>query len=93
MSVSFSSRLVVPDEVLVQEMDGEIALLDLRSSNYFGLNETGAAIWNAVTRSASIQGAFDELLTEYDVEPTHLREELERLLEKLLTRGLLQVAR
>lgn len=92
MSISFSSRLVVPDDVLVQEMDGEIALLDLRSSYYFGLNESGTAIWNAVTRSESIQGAFEQLLTEYEVEPAHLREELEKLLEKLLTKGLLQVA-
>ncbi len=93
MTVSFASRLVVPADVLVQELDGEIALLDLRSSNYFGLNESGSAIWHAVTRSESIERAFEELLTEYDVEPSHLKEELEVLLEKLLARGLLQVAR
>lgn len=93
MSLSFSTCLVVPGDVLVQELDSELALLDLRSSNYFGLNETGTAIWKAVTRSASIQEAFEELLAEYDVEPTHLREEVEKLVETLLSKGLLQVAR
>lgn len=92
MSLPFSQRLAVPDNVMFRELEGESVILDLDSESYFGLDEVGTRMWLAVTAAASIQEAFDALAQEYEVEPDTLRHDLDELLATLLERGLLEVA-
>ena len=39
--VTLSSRLVIPDDVLFQELNREAVILDLASARYFGLDDVG----------------------------------------------------
>jgi hypothetical protein len=90
-SISPTSRVIVPENVLVKELDGEAVLLDLKSETYFGLDETGMRMWQVLTTSSSIQGAYELLLDEYDVAPVTLQNDLNKLLSQLVEQGLLQV--
>ena len=92
MSTSFTQRLSVPDNVLFRELEGESVILDLDSEQYFGLDEVGTRMWQAVTEADSIQAAHDALLDEYEVEADTLRTDLSELLDTLLARGLIEVA-
>ncbi len=92
MSISFAERLVQPREVLVQEMDGESVLLHVGTGEYFGLDETGCAMWTALTSSPSIQAAFETVLDTFDVEHARLEADLTALIEQLLSHGLLEIA-
>jgi hypothetical protein len=92
MSISFSSRLSVPDAVLIRTLgDGESVILALDSDNYFGLNASGTRMWNALTTAPSIQAAYETLLKEYEVEPQQLRHDLEELIAKLLASDLVHL--
>lgn len=91
MAVSYSRAVSVPAGVLIKEVGGEAAIVNLDNSKYFGLDEVGTDFWNALTASESIQQAYDTLLAEYDVEPEILTEELSRLLDELLKHGLLEL--
>lgn len=83
-------RIRAAADVLVQELDGEAVLLDLKSGNYFGLDEVGTRFWTLLTTEPSPQVAFDQLLTEYDVAPDRLRADLEDLLKRLLEHRLVE---
>ena len=48
-------------------------------------------MWTVLTESDSIQNAYQTLLTEYDVEATQLRQDLEELLKKLLENELILI--
>jgi hypothetical protein len=91
MPMSFDSRLRIPDDVLVSELDGESVLLNLRSESYFGLDEMGTRIWELL-KSESIQRVYDTLLADYDVDPEMLRVDLSELLDNLVQQGLVEVA-
>jgi len=91
MPLSFTQRVSVPDNVMFRELDGESVILDLDSESYFGLDEVGTRIWQAVTEAATIQDAFDTLSAEYEVAPDTLRDDLNKLLGTLLDRGLIEV--
>ena len=91
MSLIFSARLTVPSHVLVRQVENESVLLNLTSERYFGLDEVGTRMWTALTTSPSIQAAYDTLIAEYEVEDARLRQNLEELVEKLVTNGLLEV--
>lgn len=93
MTIPFETKIVIPEDTLINMVDGEAVILSLKSERYFGLNKVGARMWTVLTTSASIQAAYDALLAEYNVEAERLRRDLNELLEKLLERGLIEIDR
>lgn len=87
--VMFSDTVSVPSHVLVRFLDKEAVLLNIETERYFGLDETGARMWQLATTEANIDAAYQALLREYDVDAQTLREHLSELLEKLADNGLL----
>ena len=89
--VMFGDKVSVPGHVLVRFLDKEAVLLNIETERYFGLDETGARMWQLATTAANIDAAYQALLNEYDVDAQTLREHLSELLEKLADNGLLTV--
>jgi hypothetical protein len=89
--VTFGDKVSVPGHVLVRFLDKEAVLLNIETERYFGLDETGARMWQLATTSTNIDAAYQALLNEYDVDAQTLREHLSELLEKLADNGLLTV--
>src|SRR3984893_1629595 len=87
--VMFGEKVSGPGHVLVRFLDKEAVLLNIETERYFGLDETGARIWQLATTAASVDAAYQALLNEYDVDAEQLRAHLSDLLEKLVDNGLL----
>jgi hypothetical protein len=92
MSVPFSAKVRVPDDVLLSELDGESVLLKLKSESYFGLDVVGTRMWELLLASDSVDAAFQALLNEFDVSADQLRADMSALLDRLVEQGLLEVA-
>jgi hypothetical protein len=88
---SFSDRVEVPKDVLVRFVEKETMLLNLETECYYGLDETGTRMWQVVTAAPNIEKSYEELLSEFDVEPELLRQHFSNLLERLADLGLLRV--
>jgi hypothetical protein len=82
----------VPEHVLVRTVDRELVLLNLDNEEYYGLDETGAAVWAALDSAPTIGAAVDQLLEQFDVEREVLAGDVERLLAELDARGLVEIA-
>jgi len=91
MSVPFTYQVTAAANVLVREVDGEAVLLNLNNKSYFGLDETGTHMWGVLTKSASIQEAYDTLLADYDVSPKQLSNDLQAFITHLQQSGLINV--
>lgn len=93
MQQSHTMKLVQPQDVLVQQVaDGESVLLHISSGEYFGLDRMGQIMWSSLTTSESVQAAYDQLLARFEVEPERLEADLQALIEKLLSHGLVEEA-
>ena len=92
MSISFDSKVRIPDDVLVSQLDGESVLLKLKSECYFGLDEIGTRIWDLLLSSDSIEHACETVLSEFDIDPAQFRADLTELLDSLVQQGLIEVA-
>jgi hypothetical protein len=90
MNFSFSDRVEVPKDVLVRFVEKETVLLNLDTECYYGLDETGTRMWQVVTAAPSIEKAYAELLSEFDVEAELLRQHFSDLLGRLADLGLLR---
>ena len=88
--LSFSDHVEVPKHVLVRFLEKESVLLNLETECYYGLDETGTRMWQRVTSAPSIDNAYAELLSEFDVEAEMLRQHLAELLGRLVDLGLLR---
>ena len=52
---------------------------------------TLSSFWQVLTTTGTIQEAYDLLLSEYDVEPDDLRQDISGLLDKLIDHGLVEI--
>ena len=93
MSISFSDRVNIPDDVLISNLQEESVILNLDSERYFGLDAVGTRILSVLTTSDSIEDAYNMLVQEYDVDGQVLRQDLLALVEDLVDKGLVQVSR
>lgn len=91
MDVPFTSRVVVPDDVLERGIGNESILLNLNNENYYGLDEVGRHFWETLEASASIQEAYDKLLSEFDVDESTLRADLTEFVGTLAEQGLIEL--
>ncbi len=91
MTISFSDRVRVPDDVLISNLQEESVILNLDSERYFGLNDVGTRILTLLNTSDSIEAAYEKLAQEYDVDKEVLRKDLLTLVENLLEQGIVQI--
>jgi hypothetical protein len=70
----------------------EAVILNLKTELYLGLNPVGTRIWTVLHGAPSIQAAYESLLTEFDVAPEQLRQDMDELLDQLLAQGLIELA-
>ena len=90
--MDLNKTIIFSDNVFAQEVDGEMVLLDMNSENYFGLDEVGTSIWQAIEAcEGGLQCVLERLLDEYDVEEEVLKKDLADFVGKLLESGLIEV--
>jgi Coenzyme PQQ synthesis protein D (PqqD) len=92
MNISFDQRVSLPRDVLISNVQDESVILNLDTERYFGLDEVGTRFLSLLSKSDSIQKAYEALLDEYDVEPELLRRDLTGLLTQLVEQGLVQLS-
>lgn len=82
----------MPPHVLLQQVGEESVLLNLEKESYFGLDPVGTRMWQALTKAATVEDAYQELLAGYEVDADRLRQDLAGLIEKLVENGLLETS-
>lgn len=92
MAISFADRVTTSPDVMFRTVGDEAVLLNLKTELYMGLDPVGTRMWDLLTKSASIEEAFDALLTEYDVEADRLRTDLEKFIDRLIEKELIEVS-
>jgi len=73
---------------VARAVDEELVLVPLRNNvadmtEIFNLNEVGHFIWNEIQEEATLESLTEKIVSEYDVESTIAREDLEAFLQDL----------
>lgn len=63
-------------------------LVDLKTKQYYQLNETGSLIWRGLENGNSVNDIALEMSTLYEVTPEHAKRSVESLLSNLELRKL-----
>ena len=81
---------VIPDQVYLREVNGQMVLLNLETEQYYGLDEIGAVIVNRLIE-LPLDSAVTAMLAEFDgVDAETLRSDVDTLVASLIAAGLLE---
>ena len=79
------------EEILFQDIEDELIILNISDENYLGLDQVGTRMWNVLLNSNTTKQAYDQLLEEYDVEPTTLKKDLNNFINNLIENNLVKL--
>ena len=77
------------DDLVWQQLDDEVVVLNLRTSQYLRINETGVFLWRLLEQGMSLEGLAGALTDEYEIDETTAARDVQSLLETLDEHGLL----
>jgi hypothetical protein len=90
--VSDDSRIAVSVDQIWCDLAGEAAILNLKTSVYYGLDPVGASVWNLIIQEPRTFAEIREaLLGIYDVDSAQLESDLQSLLAQLSEEGLIDI--
>ncbi len=71
------------------EVEGEVVVLDLRTSTYVAVNQTGTKLWTALQDGATHEQLVDVLAVEFGVPRERAVADIDAFLESLKAQDLL----
>jgi hypothetical protein len=91
MNLTLDSKITVPEGVLFRDVGGEAVILNLETGKYYGLEGVGVRMWSLLADHRQLRPVYQALLDEYDVSEELLLKDLLRLVNDLVSQGLVQV--
>jgi hypothetical protein len=89
MNETISGQQYKPDpSVLTQRIDDGIILLNLNTNSFYKLNRTGSRFWELLCAGNAVPAIEQQILSEFDIEATELRNEIDALLADLSEKAL-----
>ena len=89
--LSLTSTVAAIRDQISADLADEVAILNLKSGFYFGLNPVGTSIWKLIQEPTQVAEVRDALIREYDVDPARCEEDLLNLLQKMKDHDLVDI--
>jgi len=86
-----STRFEPAKDIVFTALEDEVVILNLKTRRYFGLNESGVLIWQAVQTGKDVAEMIAAMAEVYDVTPEDAREAVVTFCRELHEAGLLAV--
>lgn len=84
------TSLKVSSQAHCARLGNQLVVADLRSGHYFGLDDVGAVVWALIEEHATRGAIVDRVHAEYDVSRDVLERDVDRLVDDLLKRRLVE---
>ena len=91
IEINNHSKFKLSPDVFSEIIDNETVLLDMKSENYFGLNEVGSNILVLLKEGTDIESVIYDLMQIYDVGKGQLEKDISGLFEELQNAGLIEL--
>lgn len=89
--IRLDDTVVINEDLMVADLDGEMVLLDTQSGTYFGLNQVGSRIWELTSEPYRIQDVVTVLLDEFAVSKEQLEQDVLHFVNSLSQKSLIHV--
>ena len=90
-AISPDARIRLKPEQTSCPVDGEVVILNLANSSYYGLEAVGAEVWRLIQEPRTFAEIEASLMETYEVDTPQLRRDLQNLLHRLAEEGLIAI--
>ena len=80
------------EDILAEELDGELVLFDPQSGDTYRLNQTAATVWQRCDGQATTRAIAEQLTQAYDVELEAALDDVEQLVTRFAQSRLLDLS-
>ncbi len=91
MSIALTTVVGQAKDQLSCNLGDEVAILNLNSTLYFGLDEVGAFIWQAIEKPQPVVEICRAIIERYDVDEARCQADALTFLNKLNELGLIKM--
>lgn len=92
-AITDTGTLIIRDDSpITADIDGEIIMMSLERSNYYGLGEIGSHIWALLEAPQTLEQICATLSREYQVDPATCAEDIKPFLQQLFEEELIKLA-
>ena len=88
-TIEGSQRFVFASDTLFQTLEEESIIVNLKTENIFGLNETGSVIASYISEEMSYGEMIEALFNKYMVSTEEVERETTEILSNLINHGLI----
>jgi hypothetical protein len=85
-------NIKISANVVWRDLDREIVILNLTSGVYFSVDGAGTRIWTLMSEQLATEDIIRKLISEFEVEESQLRSDVESLVKDLADQGLIEVS-
>lgn len=75
------------------ELDDEVAILNMQSALYFGLDDVGSVIWQQLAEERTVKDICRSVVDQFDVNESQCQSDVIEFLDKLVEAGLVEILR
>ncbi len=75
--------------MMFSEMDGEVVMMSVENSEYYGLNQIGSHIWKCLESPLALNDLFAKLTDEFDIDIEKCKEDTMPFLRTLMEKNLI----
>jgi hypothetical protein len=98
MGIFGTKKEITPDTMLQRkpgmlfnEIDGEVVMLSIENSEYYGMDKVGSRIWQLLENPMQFKELVNRLMDEYDVAEETCRQETMDFVKKMTEKKLLNM--
>jgi hypothetical protein len=85
-------KISIANDIAATQLDDETAVLNTKTGKYFSLNNVGSRFWNLIQTHGDLSEVFGILSKEFNVSENQLREDIDALVQQLVTAGLVLIS-
>ena len=89
--VCLETRIKCTDGHMAADLGEEMAILNLKTGTYYGLDGVGSRVWSLLQEGSTLQEIRDTILNEYEVDAKRCEQDLIRLIGDLARHELVQI--
>jgi hypothetical protein len=91
ITINNQDRVILNQELLQSEIDGETIMMSIDNGKYYGLNTVASRIWEIIKDEPLFAEIVEKLVTEYDIDKTQCEKETKDFLIKLIENKLIKL--
>jgi hypothetical protein len=91
VTISLSTRVKKSAHQVSSKLDGDIAILNLKSTLYFGLDNAGAVVWEFISEPRQVADICGAVESQFDVGEQQCQADVIELLTELEKAGLIEI--